>query len=98
MTVPLRAAQLPVKYERLRETHRAGQTIYEVPGSGLYRVLELNHGEYTVETLTQLGWTTLIKLDEQDKASTVLEAMQIWLDIQTPARNVRQEEESEGDD
>ncbi|QOT16748.1 hypothetical protein [Paenarthrobacter sp. YJN-5] len=98
MTVVLRASQLPVKYQRLHETHRSGLTIYEVAGSGLYRVLELNRGEFTVETLTQFGWTTLIKLDEQDKVSTALEAMQTWLDIQTPARNVQQEEGSEGDD
>lgn len=84
MTLPLRASQLPVKYERSREARRPGQTIYEVAGSGLYRVTEVSRGEFDVATLTQIGWTELIRLDENDDVSTALEAMQAWLDVQTP--------------
>ncbi|MDJ0458314.1 hypothetical protein PUN71_014005 [Arthrobacter sp. NQ7] len=83
MTVPLRAAQLPVKYERAEGSARHGQTIYEVAGSGLYQVTVARE-EFAVSTLTQSGWTELITLDEGDGVSNVLEAMQIWLDIQTP--------------
>jgi hypothetical protein len=84
MALPLRASQLPVKYERPRETNRPGLTIYEVAGSGLYRVTEASRGEFDVGTLTQIGWTELIRLDERDGVSTALEAMQAWLDVQTP--------------
>ncbi|GAA1113926.1 hypothetical protein [Nocardiopsis metallicus] len=84
MALPLRASQVPVKYERSREAHRPGRTIYEVSGSGLYRVTEASRGEFDVATLTQFGWTDLIRLDESDDVSTALEAMQAWLDIQTP--------------
>lgn len=83
MTVPLRAAQLPVKYERAEGSARHGRTIYEVGGSGLYQVTAAK-GEFAVSTLPQSGWTGLITLDEGDGVSNALEAMQIWLDIQTP--------------
>ncbi|MFF1880261.1 hypothetical protein ACFVVC_02165 [Pseudarthrobacter sp. NPDC058196] len=83
MTVPLRAAQLPVKYERAEGSARNGRAIYEVAGSGLYQVTAAK-GEFAVTTLTQSGWTGLITLDEHDGVSNSLEAMQVWLDIQTP--------------
>ncbi|MUU73467.1 hypothetical protein [Pseudarthrobacter sp. GA104] len=96
MTLSLRASNLPIKYERPRETHRSGMTIYEVSGAGLYRVLEIHSGEFTVETLTPVGWMNLILLDKRDKISTAVEAMQIWLTIQTPtsAPETQQEEEA----
>ncbi|WP_247040311.1 hypothetical protein [Arthrobacter rhizosphaerae] len=93
MTLSLRASNLPIKYERPRETHRSGMTIYEVSGAGLYRALEINSGEFTVETLTPVGW---MNLSQRDKISTAVEAMQIWLTIQTPtsAPETQQEEEA----
>ena len=93
MTLPRRASQLPVKYERSRETHRTGVTIFEVSDSGLYRVLATNCGEFDVQTLTLYGWIDLIRLGDADSVSTPVEAMQLWLDIQSPAAVVRHGEE-----
>lgn len=76
-------SRLPVKYECSREKYRPGQTIYEVAGSGLYRVTEADRSKFDVATLTQIGWTDLICLDERDDVSTALDAMQAWLDVQT---------------
>lgn len=77
--------ELPRKYDRPRETHRTGLTIWEVPGAGLYRVLETNRGEFRVQTLAPNGWIDLIILGKSDHAEDADAALQIWLNIQTPS-------------
>lgn len=84
----LSAAQMPVKYQR----HK--MTIWEVPGSGLYRVLETNKGEFRIETLTQVGWTDLLSLSHHE-VTTPEQALQVWLDIQTPVSSVEPGDENE---
>lgn len=76
---------LPVKHSRARDTHRSGLTVYEYPGHGLYQVTEANAGEFSVETLSALGWMTLIRLDEADGVTSAAEAMALWMRIQTTA-------------
>lgn len=95
MTLSLRATNLPMKYERTRTAQRPGMTIWEVPGSGVFRVVETREGYFDVEAFMPLGWTPLIEL-VPGEAGTRIEAMQIWLDIQTPApeSNTQQEEEA----
>lgn len=85
---------LPKKYERQRDTHQTGHTIWEVPGAGLYRVLEINRGEFSVETLAKTGWIKLITLDHHDDVHDTAAALQTWLDIQTPTTPIEKEETS----
>lgn len=93
MTLPLRASELPMKHERIRTDQRPGLTIWEVPGHGLFRVVETAKTHFDVEALMPLGWTTLIEL-EDDEAATAVQALQVWLDIQerTAAPEPRREE------
>lgn len=76
--------ELPRKYERPYELHRGGLTIWEVPGAGLYRVLETNRGHFSVETLAPNGWIDLIRFTAFDDLHAAETALQRWLDIQTP--------------
>lgn len=80
------AATAPEKFRRKKQTHQEGLTIWEIPDAGLYRVREVNLGRFDVETLTTTGWIHLIHLDAGDRVTTPLEAMQAWLDIQTPSQ------------
>lgn len=82
----LSAAQMPVKYQR----HK--MTIWEVPGSGLYRVLEISNDGARIETLTQVGWTELLSLGHHE-VNTPEEALQVWLDIQTPISPVEPDDQ-----
>lgn len=84
--------ELPKKFSRDRQTHSTGLTIWEVPGAGLYRVLEINQGDFTVQTLAPNGWIDLIILGQPDGASEAADALQIWLNIQTPTQPTPQEE------
>lgn len=79
----LDAATMPIKFEVEHTTHGTGVTIFEIPGHGLFRTLEFNAGEFTVQTLSPAGWMDLILLNRKQAANPV-EALQIWLDIQTP--------------
>lgn len=90
----LNVATLDKKYERPRETHRSGLTIWDVPGAGLYRVLEINRGEFIVETLALPGWITLMTFGAFDNLPNAETAMQTWLDIQTPTEPPTTEEEN----
>lgn len=81
--MPILASELPVKFVRPKAIHKTGLTIYEVPGHGLYQVIETNRDEFNVETLVETGWIRLITFIEAE-ASTRTEALQLWLDIQTP--------------
>ncbi len=72
-----------VKYDKPRETHRSGLTVYEIPGEGLYRVIRANTNDFEVGTLTQAGWITLIKFDERDNLTDARAALELWLEIQT---------------
>jgi hypothetical protein len=81
--MPIAVSELPVKFVRPKAIHKAGLTIYEVPGHGLYQVLEVNRDEFSVETLVDTGWIRLITFDETE-ASARAEALQRWLDILTP--------------
>lgn len=83
---------LPKKYEKSRQTHSTGLTIWEVPGAGLYRVLEINQGDFTVETLAPNGWINLIILGQQERVPDAAAALQLWLDIQTPTEPASKEE------
>lgn len=83
---------LPKKYERPRRTHSSGLTIWEVPGAGLYRVLEINQGDFTVQTLAPNGWIDLIILDKSEQVTDAAAALQVWLDIQTPTEPASKEE------
>lgn len=78
--------KLPLKFQRQKTTHRSGLSIWEVPGQGLYRVVEVNRGEFTVETLGPIEWITLIQLTNEDGVTTPDQAFQIWLDIQTQTK------------
>lgn len=73
-----------LKYEQPRTTHLSGVTIWEIPGSGLYRTLEINQGQFRIETLTQNGWTQLLTL-RKGEVKTAQDALSLWLGIQTPA-------------
>lgn len=74
---------LIVKFTRHTETHSPGMTIWEVPGAGLYRVQERGK-TFEIETLSPSGWMHLLTVTSADEIHTRAEAMQLWLQIQTP--------------
>lgn len=88
------AARLHLKYPSAGLGDGASLSIWDVPGSGLYRVRRPDRPEQTlvVETLFPFGWGELIRLADGETGGDHGTAMQLWVDIQTPTPPEQDEE------
>lgn len=96
------AAQLHLKHPGSGLGDSPGLSIWDVPGSGLYRVRRPPAGgvddeaRLVVETLSPFGWVELIDLAGGETGGDHEAAMRLWIAIQTPVRRDQEQGESDG--
>lgn len=82
-----------LKFSREKTAGRSHETIWEAFGGQLYRVLEINYGQYHVEILLEAGWVQLIIFKVGDsltplapelEVETHKDAINAWLMIEAP--------------